>query len=110
MTLGDLVDALRGLAVPPPSAGLDVKTPVGAIAYDSRRVMPGAVFVALKGLRADGGAFTQQAASRGAVAIVSESPAPDGSTIPWIQVTDARLALALLAAAATAAGPRRHTA
>lgn len=70
---------------------------VGAIAYDSRRVVPGAVFVALKGLRADGGAFVDQAVSRGAAAVVSESPRPEGVTIPWIVVNDARLALALLA-------------
>jgi UDP-N-acetylmuramoyl-L-alanyl-D-glutamate--2,6-diaminopimelate ligase len=55
------------------------------------------VFVALKGLRADGGAFADQAAERGAVAIVSESPRPDTLSIPWITVRDARLALALVA-------------
>ena len=37
---------------------------------------PDRVFVALKGLSADGGAFVEQAASRGAKAIVSESATP----------------------------------
>ena len=97
MTLGDLVDTLRDLAAQPSPAGLKTDAPIGAIAYDSRRVVPGAVFVALKGLRADGGAFAEQAISRGAIAVVSESAAPEGSKVPWVVVRDARLALALLA-------------
>ena len=40
------------------------------------RVEPGQVFVALKGLQADGTAFARQAIERGAVAIVSEQPPP----------------------------------
>ncbi len=69
------------------------------IAYDSRRVARGDVFVALKGLRADGDAFVQQAIQRGAAAIVSERPAPPEPAVPWVQVSDARLSLAVLAAA-----------
>jgi UDP-N-acetylmuramoyl-L-alanyl-D-glutamate--2,6-diaminopimelate ligase len=68
-----------------------------AIAYDSRRVVPGAVFVALKGLKADGTTFAEQAVSRGAIAMVSESERPATIAVPWIVVRDARLALALLA-------------
>ncbi len=101
MTLGDVADALRDLAVDAPSAALPPQlnrhAPVSAIAYDSRRVAPSSVFVALKGLRADGGAFVEQAAQRGAVAIVSESARPDAISIPWLIVRDARLSLALLA-------------
>ena len=97
MTLADVVDALRDLVVNTPPAGFKGDRAITAIAYDSRRVVAGSVFVALKGLRADGGAFTQQAASRGAVAVISESAAPEGFATPWIMVSDARLALALLA-------------
>jgi UDP-N-acetylmuramoyl-L-alanyl-D-glutamate--2,6-diaminopimelate ligase len=97
VTLADVVDVLRDLAVHTPPAGPNGDRSITAIAYDSRRVVAGAVFVALKGLRADGGAFTDQAASRGAIAIVSESAPPDGFAIPWLTVRDARLALALLA-------------
>ena len=43
-------------------------------------VEPGHVFVALKGVRADGTAFVQQALDRGAVAVVSEQPPPPGVT------------------------------
>ena len=99
MILGDVVDTLRTLLATPPGAELELaaETPVAAIAYDSRRVVPGSVFVALKGLKADGDAFAEQAMSRGARAIVSQSPKRSGVAVPWIVVRDARLALALLA-------------
>jgi UDP-N-acetylmuramoyl-L-alanyl-D-glutamate--2,6-diaminopimelate ligase len=72
---------------------------VAGISYDSRAVERGHVFVALKGLHADGTAFATQAIERGALAIVSEQPAPPDVRIPWVTVADARLALAVLAAA-----------
>ncbi|MCC7241857.1 MAG: UDP-N-acetylmuramoyl-L-alanyl-D-glutamate--2,6-diaminopimelate ligase [Acidobacteria bacterium] len=78
-------------------AGRDPATPLAAIAFDSRRVIPGALFVALRGLKADGRAFAAQAVSRGAVAVVAESARPDGIEVPWLETADARLALALLA-------------
>jgi UDP-N-acetylmuramoyl-L-alanyl-D-glutamate--2,6-diaminopimelate ligase len=71
---------------------------VGGVVYDSRRVAPGDLFVALKGLKADGTAFAQQAIERGAVAVVAERVAPADVTVPWVVVGDARLALAALAA------------
>jgi len=95
--LGDVIETLRELAVAPPPAGVNVDAAVTAVAYDSRRVVPGAVFVALKGLRADGTAFVEQAASRGASAVVSASARPESVGVPWIGVRDARLSLALLA-------------
>jgi UDP-N-acetylmuramoyl-L-alanyl-D-glutamate--2,6-diaminopimelate ligase len=73
--------------------------PVTAVAYDSRQVTAGAVFVALRGQQADGSAFARDAIGRGAIAVVSEAPPPAGVQIPWIQVPDARVALAWLAAA-----------
>jgi UDP-N-acetylmuramoyl-L-alanyl-D-glutamate--2,6-diaminopimelate ligase len=70
---------------------------VAGIAYDSRQVKPGDVFVALKGQHTDGTVFARQAVERGAFAIVSEQEAPPGVQIVWTTVTDARLALSLLA-------------
>jgi UDP-N-acetylmuramoyl-L-alanyl-D-glutamate--2,6-diaminopimelate ligase len=69
----------------------------GGLAYDSRRVIPGSVFVALRGQHADGAAFAAQAVARGAAVVVAETGAPPGVTAAWITVPDARLALALLA-------------
>jgi UDP-N-acetylmuramoyl-L-alanyl-D-glutamate--2,6-diaminopimelate ligase len=71
---------------------------VTGVAYDSRTVQPGNVFVALKGLRADGTAFVRQALESGAAAIVSEQPPVGSVAVPWTVVTDARLAMARLAA------------
>src|SRR2546429_419846 len=70
------------------------------VACDSRKVRPGGLFFALHGAKADGNKFIQDALKRGAVAIASEEPAP--GTIPagvvWIQVREARKALAITAA------------
>jgi UDP-N-acetylmuramoyl-L-alanyl-D-glutamate--2,6-diaminopimelate ligase len=71
--------------------------PVTGIAYDSRRVKAGEVFVALRGQHADGTAFVRQAIDRGAAAIVAEGPSLQGISVPWATVSDARLALAVLA-------------
>jgi UDP-N-acetylmuramoyl-L-alanyl-D-glutamate--2,6-diaminopimelate ligase len=71
---------------------------VTGIAYDSRHVQPGHVFVALKGQHADGSAFVRQAIERGAIAIVSQDAAPENVAVAWTVVNDARRALALLAA------------
>jgi UDP-N-acetylmuramoyl-L-alanyl-D-glutamate--2,6-diaminopimelate ligase len=97
--LRDVVDTIRPLVAMPSAAvlGAAADTRVTAIAYDSRRVVAGSIFVALKGLKADGGAFVAQALARGAIAIVSESAKPADVTAPWLVVSDARLALALLA-------------
>jgi len=80
--------------------------PVTGIAYDSRAVKPGNVFVALRGQHADGSAFARQAIDRGAVAIVSEDAAaaatqgtPADARVAWAIVENARVALAALAAA-----------
>jgi UDP-N-acetylmuramoyl-L-alanyl-D-glutamate--2,6-diaminopimelate ligase len=102
MTWDDLHDALRargaikGDATPSPSA--DPHVTVTGVAYDSRTVKPGNVFVALKGLHADGAAFVRQAVERGAVAVVAENEAAEQIPVPWTTVRDARLALAQLAA------------
>ncbi|MFN7135308.1 MAG: Mur ligase family protein, partial [Myxococcales bacterium] len=50
--------------------GVDVE--VRALAYDSRRVGPGALFFALPGSQADGAAFARDAVQKGAVAVVAE--------------------------------------
>ena len=89
-------DLIRADATPRAVAAAGAVT---GVAYDSRRVQPGDVFVALKGQHADGAAFAAQAIARGAVAVVAEEPAPSDAPVPWTTVADARLALALLAAA-----------
>ncbi|HEX5227286.1 MAG TPA: UDP-N-acetylmuramoyl-L-alanyl-D-glutamate--2,6-diaminopimelate ligase [Bryobacteraceae bacterium] len=70
---------------------------VRGLEYDSRRVEPGFLFFAFPGARADGREFAQQAIGKGAVAAVSELPAPEGFRGQWIQVEHGRQALALAA-------------
>ncbi|HKX26623.1 MAG TPA: UDP-N-acetylmuramoyl-L-alanyl-D-glutamate--2,6-diaminopimelate ligase [Blastocatellia bacterium] len=69
-----------------------------SVTNDSRRVVPGGVFVAIKGAQVDGNRFIKEAVKRGAVAIISEESRPmEGSTdseVVWLQVEDARAALA----------------
>jgi UDP-N-acetylmuramoyl-L-alanyl-D-glutamate--2,6-diaminopimelate ligase len=74
--------------------------PVSGVAFDSRKVAAGAVFVALAGAKADGARFITDAVARGASAIVSggERPADLPAEIAFAQVPDPRLALAQAAA------------
>lgn len=51
----------------------NLNRPVSALVTDSRRVIPGAVFFAIPGLRTNGTYFVEEAIDRGAVAVVSES-------------------------------------
>ena len=102
MTWGQLAEALRAhdlvqTSTAGPSAGASGAEVTG-IAYDSRRVQPGNVFVALKGQHADGTVFARQAIERGAVAVVADDAAPADVRAAWTVVRDARRALALLAA------------
>ena len=74
--------------------GVDVR----GVAYDSRQVKPGDVFIALRGLKAAGADFAADAIRRGAVAVVADRP-PDAMTaVPWVLVPDARAAMAAVSA------------
>jgi UDP-N-acetylmuramoyl-L-alanyl-D-glutamate--2,6-diaminopimelate ligase len=102
VTLGEILSS-----VPPAlgwrmAAGAATSQRVGelvvtAVEHDSRRVAPGALFIALRGLQVDGVTFAPQAARQGAVAVVAETEPPGGWATPWIVVTNARVALAALA-------------
>ncbi|MDQ4082627.1 MAG: UDP-N-acetylmuramoyl-L-alanyl-D-glutamate--2,6-diaminopimelate ligase [Actinomycetota bacterium] len=65
------------------------------LAYDARRATPGALFVCVPGLRADGHDFAAMAVERGAVALIVERPLD--LPVPQLVVEDARLAMALAA-------------
>jgi UDP-N-acetylmuramoyl-L-alanyl-D-glutamate--2,6-diaminopimelate ligase len=78
-------------------SGEEIDRDVLALSYDSRRVQKGDLFIALTGLKAAGAEFAGEAIARGAVAVVSDSPATESPAVPWIVVQDARAAMALLA-------------
>jgi len=85
MTLRDLLPSLS------PDAGLGLE--VRSLAYNSQRVESGAVFFAIQGENSDGHHFVPQALEHGAVAVVSERPAPPALEVPWVQVPKIRRAL-----------------
>ncbi len=102
MTLRELVDRLQSFRLKAEATGSAAEAApaeVTGLAYDSRQVKPGHVFFALRGVNSDGASFAPQAIAKGAIAVVSESPAPTGTSVPWIQVSSDRAALAALAAA-----------
>ena len=73
----------------------DLDRPISGLAMDSRRVLPGNLFFALPGRRTDGVSFIDEAIQRGAVGIVAEKiPSATAARVTYIQVTDARRALA----------------
>lgn len=68
------------------------------ITADSRKVQPGYIFTALKGAKSDGAAFAEQAAARGAVAIIAAHDVQLPSlSVPVLHVEDPRLALSIVA-------------
>ena len=73
------------------------ETAVEALAYDSRRVGPGALFFCVPGATHDGHDFAATAVAAGAVALVDERRLDLG--VPEIVVGDARRAMGRVAAA-----------
>jgi UDP-N-acetylmuramoyl-L-alanyl-D-glutamate--2,6-diaminopimelate ligase len=72
---------------------------VSGLEYDSRRVKPGDVFVAMRGESSDGNKFIAKAIAAGAIAVVSDSPAEiPREGVAWAQVSHGRRALARLSA------------
>ena len=87
-----LKELLTGISVLECTA--DPELEIKEIFYDSRKVIPGSLFVAVSGFAADGNKFIPMAAEKGAAAVVTaKKPETD---IPYVLVESDRLALALL--------------
>lgn len=71
---------------------------VGGIAYDSRRVNVGDVFVAVQGLHVDGHDYLSDAVARGAVALAVERNVPLPAGVPVLRMPSTRIGLAELSA------------
>ncbi len=95
LTWPDLLAELRraDLLVAAPEQG---PTP-SALSADSRAVLPGAVYVAVRGSQADGHRFVPDAVRRGAAAVIVETPGAAG--VPEVVVRDGRRAALALGAA-----------
>lgn len=95
--LGELVERLQAEGRLRENVGGAADRALTGIADDSRRVAPGNLFVAVRGLRTDGHEFLRQAIDRGAAAIVVEASAGD---VPVPELVVDRGAAALASAAA----------
>ncbi len=94
MQLKQLISELH-----PVSVDGSVEREISGIGYDSRRITPGMVFVAIPGHRMDGHDFINNAIERGATAIICERNGFLPQRATKIKVTDGREALALASSA-----------
>ena len=89
MKLRDLLKDINVL-----ESNVDMDMPVESVAYDSRKVTEGCLFVAISGFASDGNRFIPMAMDKGAVAVVTAHK-PNGD-VPYILVENDRFALALI--------------
>ena len=94
MKLKRLIESLKGATV---EGALE--RDITGIAYDSRRVTPGMLFVAIPGQKTDGHEFISNAVDRGASAVICERNGTAYPRATKIKVPDVREALARSAAA-----------
>ncbi len=96
MKLSSLIDLLTR-----PLVSGSLESEITAITADSRRAAAGVIFAALKGSTRDGNDYALSALSAGAATVLSENAPPENLAREhtWIHVSDARHALALIAAA-----------
>ena len=92
MELRSLISALDA----PQVVGAD-QLAIGQIVSDSRRVVPGSLFVAVRGVAVDGHQYIASAIEKGAVAIVCEEfPEALADKVTFIVVKDSAYALGML--------------
>lgn len=76
----------------------DTNITINQVHFDSRKVQPGDVFIAIRGAVADGHQYLQKAVDSGAAAIVCEElPHPLAENVTYLQVPNTHRALALMA-------------
>ncbi|VDC51390.1 UDP-N-acetylmuramoyl-L-alanyl-D-glutamate--2,6-diaminopimelate ligase [Brevundimonas mediterranea] len=79
---------------------------ITGVTSDSRKVAPGALFVALPGTAADGRAFIPQALAQGAAAVLAPTDTPDSAAPVLVTSGDVRRAYAIAARGFYGAQPR----
>src|ERR1700748_193428 len=91
-----LSDILEGLAFTELQGSAD--TEITAIVFDSRKVIPGSLFVAVRGTVSDGHDFIDQAVKDGAVAVICEDlPGHTANGVDFLMVTNSAAALGIVA-------------
>jgi UDP-N-acetylmuramoyl-L-alanyl-D-glutamate--2,6-diaminopimelate ligase len=92
-----LSDILEGLAFTELQGAADVE--ITNVVFDSRRVVPGSLFVAVRGTAVDGHDYIEQAVKDGAVAVVCEDlPGHTADEADYLMVANSAAALGILAA------------
>jgi len=92
----NLSDILNGIPASELQGSPDVE--IVSIASDSRKVVPGSLFIAVRGTLVDGHNFIETALKSGAVAIICEElPAHVTGEVSFIMVADSAIALGLAA-------------
>ncbi len=76
----------------------NINLKVSGIAFNSKEVKPGDVFVCITGFKSDGHKYASDALERGAIAIVAEKPIEE-TAVTTIIVKNTRYALSCMAAA-----------
>ena len=87
-----LLELLKDIPVLEANVSMDLD--IGHVAYDSRKVEQGGLFVAVSGFAADGNRFIPMALQKGAAVIVTAKK-PEGD-VPYVLVPSDRMALAML--------------
>ena len=70
---------------------------ITGVHYNSEKIQPGNIFVAIKGFKTDGHRYIESAVKKGASAIVCQVPR-EGCSVPQIVVNDSRVAEAQVSA------------
>lgn len=94
MKLSDILSDLSNIIIEG-----DASVDICDIAYDSRKVNHGTVFVCIKGYKADGHDFVNDAVKNGAKAVVAERDIDVPEGVVKVKVDDTRKALALMSSA-----------
>ena len=95
--MAELKDILYKVHITSTSGNMNVE--VKGICFDSRKVQPGFLFIAIKGTLSDGHAFIEKAVSLGAIGIVAENlPDSVSDKVAYATVKDSAKALGIIAA------------
>ncbi|MDB5016400.1 MAG: UDP-N-acetylmuramoyl-L-alanyl-D-glutamate--LD-lysine ligase [Mucilaginibacter sp.] len=92
-----LSDIIDGLAFTELQGSADIE--ISAVVFDSRKVIPGSLFVAVKGTLVDGHDYILQAVQDGAIAVICEElPARVTGEVDFLMVANSSIALGIVAA------------
>src|SRR4051812_13294687 len=90
-----LSDIIKGLSFTELQGSADVN--ISAVVFDSRKVVPGCLFVAVRGTVVDGHNYIDQAIKDGAIAIICEElPGHTAGEVDFLMVADSAAALGIV--------------